>query len=65
VIYVNVGGRPTVLKDDVELMLTWVDRLWLLLEERKNLGPGTNHERARQMIQQARRYYEEKLSEAR
>jgi hypothetical protein len=65
VIYVNVGGHPTVLKDDVELMLTWVDRLWLLLEERKNLGPGTNHERARQMIQQARRYYEEKLSAAR
>ena len=65
VIYVNLGGRPTVVKDDVELMLAWVDRLWLLLEERRNLGPGENRERARQMIQQARRYYERKLSEAR
>jgi hypothetical protein len=65
VVYVNVGGRPTILKDDVELMIAWVDRLWLLLEERKNLGPGTNRERARQMIQQARRHYEQKLSEAR
>jgi hypothetical protein len=64
-IYVNVERRPTVLKDDVELMLAWVDRLWLLLEERKNFGPGTNRERARQMIQQARRHYEQKLSQAR
>lgn len=55
----------TILKDDVELMLAWVDRLWLLLEERRNFGPGTNRERARQIIQQARRYYEQKLSEAR
>ncbi len=65
VVYVNVGGRPTVLRDDVELMLTWVDRLWLLLEERGNFGPGTNRAHARQIIQQARRYYEQKLSEAR
>jgi hypothetical protein len=64
-IYVNIGGRPTMLKDDVELMLAWVDRLWLLLEERKNFGPGTNRERARQMIQLARRFYEHKLTEAR
>jgi hypothetical protein len=64
-IYVNIGSRPTILKDDVELMLAWVDRLWLLLEERKNFGPGTNRERARQMIQLARRYYERKLTEAR
>jgi hypothetical protein len=46
-------------------MLAWVDRLWLLLEERRNLGPEENRERARQMIQQARRYYEQKLAEAR
>jgi hypothetical protein len=65
VVYVNVGSRPTILKDDVELMITWVDRLWLLLEERRNLGPGTNRERARQMIQQARRYYEQRLSQTR
>jgi TolB protein len=61
-VYINFGGRPTVLKDDVELMLAWIDRLWLLLEERKNFGPGTNRERARQMIQQARAHYEKKLA---
>ena len=61
VVYVNVGGRPTIVKDDVELMLAWIDRLWLLLEERNNFGPGTNRQRARQMIEQARRVYEQKL----
>ena len=64
-VYVNMGGRPTVLKEDVELMLGWVDRLWLLLEERRNFGPGNNRQRAQQIIQQARQHYEQKLALAR
>jgi hypothetical protein len=64
-IYVHVGGKPTLVKQDVELMIRWVDRLWALLEERDNLGPGDNRERARKMITQARKHFEEKLAKAR
>jgi dipeptidyl aminopeptidase/acylaminoacyl peptidase len=64
-VYIHVGGQPVILKEDVELMLDWVDRLWLLLEERNNFGPGSNRERARQMIGQARQHYLKKLAAAR
>ena len=43
-IYVNVGGQPTLLKEDIELMIRWIDRFWALLEERQNFGPGNNRE---------------------
>src|SRR6202043_1889607 len=39
-IYVDAGGQPTLLKEDIELMIRWVDRLWALLEEGNNFGPG-------------------------
>jgi len=64
-IYVTVGGQPTLIKDDVELMIRWVDRLWLLLEERHNFGPGNNKEIARHMFAQARDHYRAKLAMAR
>jgi len=64
-IYVDIGGQPTVLKEDIELMIRWVDRLWALLEERNNFGPGTNRETARQMIAQARQHYMAKLARTR
>ncbi|MBI1897311.1 MAG: hypothetical protein HYS04_12430 [Acidobacteria bacterium] len=64
-IYIEAGGAPTLLKEDVELMISWVDRIWALLEERDNFGPGDNRERARRMIAEARQHYEAKLAKAR
>ncbi len=64
-IYVAVGGRPTLVREDVELMVRWLDRLWLTLEERNNFGPGDNRERARRMIAEARKHYETKLAAVR
>ena len=63
-VYVHIGGAPVLVKEDVELMLRWVDRLWLLLEERNNFGPGDNRERARKMFEAARKHYQEKLAKA-
>jgi hypothetical protein len=64
-IYITVGRKPTLIKHDVQLMLRWLDRLWALLDERNNLGPGDNRARAHQTILQARKHYETKLSQAR
>jgi hypothetical protein len=64
-IYITVGGEPTLIKDDVQLMLRWLARLWALLEERNNMGPGENRERAHQMIVQARKHFEAKLPQSR
>ena len=63
-IYVDIGG-PTVLRSDVELMIRWLDRLWALLEERNNFGPGNRRELARQMFDRARAQYLSKLTKAR
>ncbi len=62
---VNVGGQPTLVREDVELMIRWIDRLWALLEERNNFGPGENRAKARAMILQAREHYQAKLAKAR
>jgi Tol biopolymer transport system component len=62
VVYVNTGGRPTLVKTDIELMLRWIDRLWALLDERDNFGGERNREQARRMIEQARRHFEKKLA---
>jgi hypothetical protein len=64
-IFITVGGAPVLIKDDVLLMLRWIDRLWALLEERDNFGPGKNREQARQMIFQGRKHFEAKLAQAR
>jgi TolB protein len=60
-VFVNVGGNRVVVKEDVELMLRWIDRLWGLLEERNNFGPGKNRETARVMLDKARAYYRARL----
>ncbi len=61
-IYVTVGGSPILVREDVELMIRWIDRLWQILETRNNLGPGENKARARAMIQRAREHYQAKLT---
>ncbi len=60
-IYVKVGGALILVRQDVELMIRWVDRLQALLEERNNYGPGDNRTRALAMIAQARKHFEGKL----
>jgi hypothetical protein len=64
-IWVHVGGAPTLVREDVELMIRWIDRLWALLEERNNFGSAANREAARQMIAQAREHFERRLPAAR
>jgi hypothetical protein len=65
VVYVNVGGQPTLIREDIDLMIRWVDRLWAYLVERDNFGPNDNQARAKQMIDQARAHYVEKLARSR
>ena len=62
-IYVTVGGKPALVRDDVELMIRWIDRLWLHLVERDNFGPGVNRQRARALFDEARHHYQAKLSQ--
>jgi dipeptidyl aminopeptidase/acylaminoacyl peptidase len=59
-VYVTVGGKPAVVGEDVELLIRWVDRLWALLEERNNFGPGNNRDQARRIFQQALEHYRQK-----
>ena len=63
-IYVSVGGAPVLVKQDVELMIRWVDRMEALLEERNNYGPGENRDRALRMLAQAREHYRGKVGQA-
>jgi hypothetical protein len=63
-IFIETGGQPVLLKEDVELMVRWVDRFWALLEERHNLGSEANRDKAREMVLRARSHYEQKLARA-
>ena len=63
-VYIQLDGKPVLVKQDIELMLRWVDRFGALLEERNNYGPGDNRQRARAMIAQARAHFEGKLANA-
>jgi len=63
-VYVHIGGQPVMMKRDLEVLVRWVDRLWLYLEERDNFGPGDNRRRAKEMIDKARAHYAEKLGRA-
>lgn len=63
-VWVNVDGRPTLLKEDLELMIRWIDRFWTLLEERNNFGPGDNRARAQKMVAEARQHMSDKLARA-
>ncbi len=62
-IWVRVGDRPVLVRDDVEMMLRWLERFWNNLEERNNFGPGDNRARARRMLDQALAHYRAKLAE--
>jgi Tol biopolymer transport system component len=64
-IYVEMGGEPTLVKEDVDLMIRWLERLWAYLEERNNFGPGENRARARRMFDQGFAHYRTKLTQAR
>jgi hypothetical protein len=64
-VYIRVGSEPTLLKEDIELMLRWIDRLWAYLDERDNFGPDPNRSRARGVFDQARAHYRQKLMRAR
>ena len=61
-VHVLADGEPVLVKEDLELMLRWIDRLWAYLEERDNLGPAENRARAQQMFNQARQHYQRKLT---
>ena len=63
-IYIRVGPAPTLVKEDIELMLRWIDRLWAYIEERNNFGLEPNRQEARKLFEQARQHYEAKLSQS-
>jgi hypothetical protein len=64
-IYFRAGRQPVQFREDIELMLRWIDRLWSYLDERDNFGPEPNRQRARATFDQARRHYAAKLTQAR
>ena len=49
------------MREDLELAVRWVDRLWAYLVERDNFGSAENRAEAREMIGQARQHFQEKL----
>jgi TolB protein len=63
-VWVLVGAKPVLIRDDLELMVRWIERLWLYLEERNNFGPGDNRARARKMFDDALAHYRAKLAKA-
>jgi hypothetical protein len=64
-IFLRAGDQPVLVREDVELMIRWIERLWNILEERNNLGPGDNRARARKMFDEALAHYRQKLERAR
>ncbi len=62
-VYVEVGGRPTLVREDLLTSIAWVDRFWDNLVERDNFGPAPNQAQAKAMVDQARAYYVERLAE--
>jgi hypothetical protein len=59
---VHVGDAPTLVREDLELMVRWLNRLWAYLEERNNFGPGDRRARARAMFDDAIKRYQAKLT---
>lgn len=60
-VYVHLNGRPVLVREDLELMIRWLGRLWGYLEERNNFGSPANRAAARKMFDQAVSHYESKL----
>jgi hypothetical protein len=63
-VYVEFGGVPTLVREDIELLTAMLGRQWAYLEERDNFGPGNNRARARAMFDQGLSHYREKLARA-
>jgi len=61
-IWVRAGGEPVLVREDLELMIRWLERHWALLEERNNFGPGDNRARARSLFDEGLKHYRAKLA---
>jgi hypothetical protein len=61
-VYVHVGGRPVIVREDVELMIRWLNRFWASLEERNNFGSANNRALARAMLDRGLAHYRAKLN---
>jgi hypothetical protein len=64
-IYIEAGGKPALVREDLQLMVRMIDRLWAYVEERNNFGPGDNRRRAHEMFAQAKAHYLTKLTASR
>ena len=60
-VYVTAGSKPVLVREDLEMAIRWIDRFWGYLVERNNFGSQENREAARNMVEQARRHYLDKL----
>jgi TolB protein len=60
-IYVLVDGKPVLIREDLHLMLRWIDRLWTYLKERDNFGSSANRSRVVEIFAEARIQYQGKL----
>ena len=60
-VYVLAGAEPVLVREDLEIAIRWIDRLWAYLVERDNFGSPVFREAAKEMIDQARMHYAEKL----
>jgi Tol biopolymer transport system component len=60
--FVHVGGKPVLVRADLELMVRWLGALWANLEERNNYGSAANRARARALFDQALAHYRAKLA---
>ena len=63
-VYVRVGDQPTLVGEDLQTAVDWVDRFWSNLELRDNFGPAPNQARAKEMVDRARAIYAERLASA-
>jgi hypothetical protein len=61
-VYVHIAGRPVIVREDVELMIRWLNRLWASLEERNNFGSAANRTQARAMFDRGLAHYRAKLN---
>jgi hypothetical protein len=61
VVSVQLGGQPVVVREDVELMVRWLNSLWMYLEERNNFGPAGNRQKARAYFERALAVYKARL----
>lgn len=61
-VYVTAGEQQVLVREDLELAIRWVDRLWAYLIERDNFGSAESQDAAGDMIGRARRHFQDKLS---